>query len=382
MALHFPTDSREYPRETVYFLASLNHVLFYDDNAMYHTVLDVLGKPWSFINRTFGNGNLHTFMVVFDDMVILAIEGTRNMAQLVYQIMNVRPTYRPDDYSEMTIPVGKSNPTSFDYAVNVFGTITSDLLPYYANRRVIMTGHSLGGAIAQHLAKIYLANAPRGVHSVYSFGSPAIGDGQYVANNPGNCFLMENVTDIVPQWPPYYLSVREDTRRHRSRRWTVGPINTANLASRMANTYEKAVTVHSYDDNGDRFLANSWGSDGGTRILAASPLERLSTTILDAGNRHFMGRYLQLARAQFPEHGRYRSDDIDFVKLDQANFRISRQVSLFWPFGDPTPIWSPPPKAPTATANIPAMRPAVRSDGIGIGGWGSRSRGRAGRKPS
>jgi hypothetical protein len=90
-----------------------------------------------------------------------------------------------------------------------FGSIAhevTELLP--ANCEVIVTGHSLGGALATLFADAL--NGFRRVHSVWTFGSPRVGNGAYAraynARLADQTFRITNAGDPVPWLPPLLLS--------------------------------------------------------------------------------------------------------------------------------------------------------------------------------
>lgn len=78
-----------------------------------------------------------------------------------------------------------------------------------AGKRLIVTGHSLGGALAAVFAAEEFANVK--VHAIYTFGQPRTGrtDFQsfFAANYPQQYFRFVNDDDIVPQVPPGYVHV-------------------------------------------------------------------------------------------------------------------------------------------------------------------------------
>ncbi len=64
-------------------------------------------------------------------------------------------------------------------------------------RRVWMTGHSMGGALAV-LAGARFVN----VQGIYTFGCPRVGNARYRRDYPVRCYRVVNHNDIVPHLPP------------------------------------------------------------------------------------------------------------------------------------------------------------------------------------
>jgi pimeloyl-ACP methyl ester carboxylesterase len=69
-------------------------------------------------------------------------------------------------------------------------------------KRIVFTGHSLGGALAQLAALQFAATVGR-VPVVYAFGSPRVGDAQWraAAQSSGFHFRFKHDHDVVPEVP-------------------------------------------------------------------------------------------------------------------------------------------------------------------------------------
>ncbi|TLS26012.1 hypothetical protein PpBr36_07491 [Pyricularia pennisetigena] len=92
---------------------------------------------------------------------------------------------------------------------------------------VVVTGHSLGGAIAT-IAGVYLRQLGYPVQ-VYTFGSPRVGNQefvQWVATQAGNVeYRLTHIDDPVPRLPPIFLGYRHVTPEY----WLNGGVsNTVN----------------------------------------------------------------------------------------------------------------------------------------------------------
>ncbi|KAK3308811.1 Alpha/Beta hydrolase protein [Chaetomium strumarium] len=75
--------------------------------------------------------------------------------------------------------------------------------------RVVVTGHSLGGAIAT-LAAADL-RAARVAADLYTYGSPRVGNlalAEFVTNQPGAEYRVTHTDDPVPRLPPIWLNYR------------------------------------------------------------------------------------------------------------------------------------------------------------------------------
>ncbi len=82
----------------------------------------------------------------------------------------------------------------------------------FANRPIIVLGHSLGGGLAIPCAR-FLAARGFEVHSVYTFGAPRVGDKQFCVGYDSALFNRTfNVThqnDPVPLLPPLLMDYRD-----------------------------------------------------------------------------------------------------------------------------------------------------------------------------
>lgn len=76
---------------------------------------------------------------------------------------------------------------------------------YAHSKKVILTGHSLGGALATVAAAEWVDQYP--ISAVYTFGQPAVGKGDFPAHMSqlsGRFFRIVNDDDIVTKVPPTY----------------------------------------------------------------------------------------------------------------------------------------------------------------------------------
>jgi predicted lipase len=75
--------------------------------------------------------------------------------------------------------------------------------------RLIVTGHSLGAALATLAALDLKANFPQLNIILYNFGSPRVGNtdfASYYQSKIGTSWRITNNRDIVPHYPPQLLT--------------------------------------------------------------------------------------------------------------------------------------------------------------------------------
>lgn len=76
-------------------------------------------------------------------------------------------------------------------------------------RALWVTGHSLGGAMAQIVAgRCRLADIPAWPAEVYTYGSPRVGNPRYIAYNDVQHVRWVNNNDVVTRVPPTWLRYR------------------------------------------------------------------------------------------------------------------------------------------------------------------------------
>jgi triacylglycerol lipase len=141
------------------------------------------------------------FMAVKDNVLVLSFRGTSGFKNFLTDggIRRVRT-----DWAAGRVHHG------FKSALDaVWPQITSNLGPPQAQPKDIwLTGHSLGAALAQ-LAALRLTKAGYRVRSVFTFGTPRIGDMEFVADYDRRLgplsFPHINARDVVTRVPPSAL---------------------------------------------------------------------------------------------------------------------------------------------------------------------------------
>jgi pimeloyl-ACP methyl ester carboxylesterase len=141
------------------------------------------------------------FLAVKDQVLVLSFRGTSGFKNFLTDgnIRRVRADWAAGG-------VHNGFKTALDA---VWPQIRSKLGPPEAQRKDIwLTGHSLGAALAQ-LAALRLTKSGYRVHRVYTFGTPRIGDKEFVADYDrqlgAQSFPHVNAQDVVTRVPPSAL---------------------------------------------------------------------------------------------------------------------------------------------------------------------------------
>lgn len=178
----------------------------------------------------------HGFIAVKDQVLVLSFRGTSGFRNFLTDgdIRRVRT-----DWAAGTVHNGFKNALDA-----VWAQITAQLGPPGPQQREIwLTGHSLGAALSQ-LAAMRLTSAGYRVRNVYTFGTPRIGDRDFVADYDRRLgprsFPHINSQDVVTRVPPsplgFHVTAGAKVRQftgpgHEMKQLTGEPSNNANNAT-------------------------------------------------------------------------------------------------------------------------------------------------------
>lgn len=150
------------------------------------------------------------FILESDDRIILAFRGTSSTTDWISDAIASQDKYK-------CVKDGGLTHKGFS---DIYYSARPAILPKLkklsaSGKRLHITGHSLGGALATLSAPDMTAHT-RFVHPVvYTFGAPRVGDPVYAAMYAGrvpDSFRVYNVLDAVPLLPPQvYKPPRQDT---------------------------------------------------------------------------------------------------------------------------------------------------------------------------
>jgi triacylglycerol lipase len=153
------------------------------------------------------NTDTHVTVTRYDDCTVLAFRGTRDLANWLTDA----------EFFRASIPAGQVHRGFLAAANSVLPLIKAALPPPQASSPkpqavpLILTGHSLGGALAV-LCGYFLAEENYPIHSVYTFGQPRVGNAAFARHYSellGNrtCRVI-NQNDLVPRLPGWLLGYR------------------------------------------------------------------------------------------------------------------------------------------------------------------------------
>jgi len=163
------------------------------------TCVDDQLAAWGYQGKKIAGENTQGFIAARDDYVIIAFRGTDGLADIIVD-MNARP--------KQFAGGGKVHAGFADALEAVWPQLAQEVKSLPQNRRIFVTGHSLGGALAQLAAYRMERELRRPVRAVYTYGSPRVGNGKfarlYGRRLSDRTFLYINGNDPVarvPTWP-------------------------------------------------------------------------------------------------------------------------------------------------------------------------------------
>jgi hypothetical protein len=144
--------------------------------------------------KTFDVEDTQAFIAVTDDFVVLSFRGTESN----------KPKDIKSDFKAMKVKcvsggmIHSGFSEAFDVVSQQVQTALND--PDVAKKPLFITGHSLGGALATIAAKRLTHNS--GIAGCYTFGSPRVGDTNWVAGLRAPVYRVVNAVDCVTMMPP------------------------------------------------------------------------------------------------------------------------------------------------------------------------------------
>src|SRR5579863_3819733 len=135
------------------------------------------------------------FFVASSSYVFIVMTGTQNSTQAILQIVGS---------SQVAVPgipgkVGQFHSTAASVMYAQALPIMQGMAPL---SRVVLLGHSLGGAMAEIMIPLIQAAFPGVPLSCFTFGAPRTGDAVFAAAVGPNVYRVEDTSDPIPSIPP------------------------------------------------------------------------------------------------------------------------------------------------------------------------------------
>tara|TARA_B100000073_G_C23670515_1_gene548414 strand:- start:329 stop:1132 length:804 start_codon:yes stop_codon:yes gene_type:complete len=137
------------------------------------------------------------------DSLFVSFRGSIDILNWIddIQIQQIKP------YDNQSIEVEKGFYKAYQYLKSDVMNSLNNMKTVYSTKKLLLTGHSLGAAIATLMAFDVLHDYQV---LLYTYGSPRIGN-KYFTKSFENVYEMYRIThyyDIVPHTPPEYLNYR------------------------------------------------------------------------------------------------------------------------------------------------------------------------------
>jgi pimeloyl-ACP methyl ester carboxylesterase len=172
-------------------LVAYGQIQFADDLAF--SALDAVegGSHFTFA----GNDLLPASIVsITPNYVFVGVQGTASWQQWVFNFLASAQFPIPGLQGQVDVFFGTAS-------LFIFNQIRSTVIPALASRKLVLIGHSLGGAICQCLVNLLSPFASSGV-SCFVLGCPRVGNPTFAASIDAATLRCENTEDPICPLPP------------------------------------------------------------------------------------------------------------------------------------------------------------------------------------
>lgn len=211
---------------TAIFLAAVCSQTYiqYSSPAGAYVIPEFYEEASTFLARSItGQSERFGFIIQSENHIIIAFRGTSSTTDWISDAIARQGKYKCVKEACRT-HVGIS-----DIYYSARGQILSTLSGMSKEKDLIITGHSLGGALAALCAVDVAVNSKFSSPILYTYGAPRVGDpifSKIFSNTVGQSYRVSNRFDVVTHLPPsiyklpkrektyHYMHVREDVPLH------------------------------------------------------------------------------------------------------------------------------------------------------------------------
>ncbi len=175
-------------------LLKLLEIIGYDHNKEKEKLEEELSVVKLKLLKTFDTNGTQAILVSFNNSIVLAFRGT--------EATSIKDIKADAKAKTTACETGGKIHTGFKEAFeNVSFDIQKKLNEEeFKDKPLFITGHSLGGALATIAAKKLSHNG--GLAACYTFGSPRVGDAEWIENIKTPIYRLVNAADCVTMLPP------------------------------------------------------------------------------------------------------------------------------------------------------------------------------------
>lgn len=161
-------------------------------------------SKWHFFDdgEAEGGTNTQAFITHHDEIILISVRGTLELVDFV----------RDTDAEQVPFAegVGKAHKGFYEAYKALSEFVQVYLQQFRTNQKVIVCGHSLGGAIATLLAEALRRDTKKYDVLLYTYGSPRAGDADFVKGAEGLAHhRMVNNNDPIPSVPAPWMNTRK-----------------------------------------------------------------------------------------------------------------------------------------------------------------------------
>jgi triacylglycerol lipase len=175
-------------------LLKLLDIVGYDHEAETERLIAELDLLNATLVKTFDSNGTQAILISTDKFITLAFRGTESTSIKDIKSDTKATTTKCDSGGN----IHSGFKAAFEeVASEIQSTLNREA---FANKTLFITGHSLGGALATIAAK--KLNHTGGIASCYTFGSPRVGDEDWISNIKTPLYRIVNAADCVTMMPP------------------------------------------------------------------------------------------------------------------------------------------------------------------------------------
>jgi hypothetical protein len=224
-------------------LLKLLDVVAYDHEAETERLIAELGFLNAKLTKTFDSNGTQAILISTDKFITLAFRGT--------EATSIKDIKSDAKATTVKCDSGGKIHSGFKEAFEEVAIEIQSILAQeeFADKPLFITGHSLGGALATIAAK--KLNHAGGIASCYTFGSPRVGDEDWISNIKVPFYRVVNAADCVTMMPPSSVTIASVS-------WLVGFIPQVGKNIRSAILSKFGGYLHG---GNMRYLTNCPGGD-------------------------------------------------------------------------------------------------------------------------
>lgn len=180
-------------------LIKLLDIVAYDHEAETQRLITELGSLNAKLIETFDSNGTQAILISTDKFLTLAFRGTE--ATSVKDIKSDAKATTTQCDSGGKVHCGFKEAFE-EVAIDIQCSLNQE---QFKNKPLFITGHSLGGALATIAAKKLKHEG--GIASCYTFGSPRVGDEEWISNIKVPFYRVVNAADCVTMMPPSSVTI-------------------------------------------------------------------------------------------------------------------------------------------------------------------------------